>query len=52
MYAVLQLLHFLSNLSKNIATETLKKTEKSLFSGFLLCYLCASVAKKIYPANG
>jgi len=52
MSAVLQLLHFLSNLSKKIATEALKKTEKSLFNGFLLCFLCASVAKKIYPARG
>ena len=52
MYAVLQLLHFLSYLSKKIATETLKKTEKSLVNGFLLCFLCASVAKKIYPARG
>ena len=51
MYAILQLLHYLSNLSKNVATEALKKTEKNLFNGFLLWFLCASVAKKINPAN-
>ena len=28
MYAVLELLHFLSNLSKNIATEALKKQKR------------------------
>jgi len=48
MFGVLQLLHFLSDLSKNIATDALKKTEKSLFNGFLFYFLCASVAKKIY----
>ena len=37
---------------KKIATEVLKKTEKSLFNGFILCYRCDSVAKKIYPARG
>ena len=41
MYALLKLLHFISNLSKKIATEALKKAEKTLFNGFLLCYLCA-----------
>ena len=45
MYAFLQLLHFLSNVSKNIATDALKKTEKNLFNGFILCFLCALVAK-------
>ena len=51
MYAILQLLHYFSILSKNVATEALKKTEKNLFNGFLLWFLCASVAKKINPAN-
>ena len=37
---------------RNIATETLKKTEKSFFNGFLLCFLCASVAKKRYTLQG
>jgi len=52
MCAILKLLHFLSNLSKSFATDALKKNEKSLFNGFIFCFLCASVAKKIYPARG
>ena len=49
MYVVLQSLHIFSNLSKNIATEVLKKTKTSLLNGFLLSFLCASVAKRDTP---
>ena len=40
-----------SQICQNIATEALKKTEKSLFNGFIIWFLSASVAKKINLAN-
>jgi len=51
MYAVLQLLHFLSNLSKNIATEALKKLKKACLMVSFFCFSVPLWQKKI-PGMG
>ena len=52
MYAVLQLLQLLSNLSKNIATEALKKLKRTCLMASLSVFSVPQWRKKIYHANG